>query len=62
MYRPLQFHKRSQHFIRVHDETLSVAMRSTVQIVRPLDQASLKLGMNEVILGHLPAEITQVVA
>jgi hypothetical protein len=27
MYRPLQFYKRSQHFIRTHNETLSVAMR-----------------------------------
>jgi hypothetical protein len=28
VYRPLQFHERSQHFIRVHNETLSVtAMR-----------------------------------
>jgi hypothetical protein len=25
--RPLQFHKRSPHFIGAHDETLSVAMR-----------------------------------
>jgi hypothetical protein len=27
MYRPLQFYKRSQHFIHTHNETLSVAMR-----------------------------------
>jgi hypothetical protein len=27
VYRPLQFHKRSQYFIRADDETLSVAMR-----------------------------------
>jgi len=27
VYRPLQFHKRSRHFIGPHDETLSVAMR-----------------------------------
>jgi hypothetical protein len=33
MYRPLQFQKRSQLFIRAHDETLSVAMR--VYEVRP---------------------------
>jgi len=26
VYRPLQFHERSQHFIGTHDETLSVAM------------------------------------
>jgi hypothetical protein len=27
VYRPSQFHERSQHFIGAHDETLSVAMR-----------------------------------
>ena len=27
MYRPLQFQKRSQHFLGTYDETLSVAMR-----------------------------------
>ena len=27
MYRALQFHKRSQLFIRTHNETLSVAMQ-----------------------------------
>jgi len=27
VYRPLQFHKRSQHFISADDETFSVAMR-----------------------------------
>jgi hypothetical protein len=27
VYRPLQFQKRSQHFIGTHDKTLSVAMR-----------------------------------
>jgi hypothetical protein len=27
VYRPLQFHKRSQLFIGTHDETLSVAMQ-----------------------------------
>jgi hypothetical protein len=27
VYRPLQFHKRSQHFIGSHDELLSIAMR-----------------------------------
>jgi hypothetical protein len=27
VYRPLQFHKRSQDFIGTHDETLSVAVR-----------------------------------
>jgi hypothetical protein len=26
VYRPLQFHERSQDFIGAHDETLSVAM------------------------------------
>jgi len=27
VYRPFQFHKRSQDFIGAHDETLSIAMR-----------------------------------
>jgi hypothetical protein len=27
VYRPLQFHERSQHFIGADDETLPVAMR-----------------------------------
>jgi hypothetical protein len=27
VYRPLQFHQRSQYFIGTHNETLSVAMR-----------------------------------
>jgi hypothetical protein len=27
VYRPLQFHKRSQDFIGTNDETLSLAMR-----------------------------------
>jgi hypothetical protein len=35
MDRPLQLQKRAQDFIGAHDETLSVAMRSTIQIVRP---------------------------
>jgi hypothetical protein len=33
VYRPLQFHERSQQFIGTHDEALSVAMR--VYEVRP---------------------------
>jgi hypothetical protein len=28
VYRPLQFHERSQYFIGADDETLSVAMRA----------------------------------
>jgi len=27
VYRSLQFHERSQHFIGAHDETVSVAVR-----------------------------------
>jgi len=36
VYRPLQFHERSQHFICAHNETLSVAMRvgNVVSITR----------------------------
>jgi hypothetical protein len=34
VYRPLQFHERSQHFIGTHDETLSVAMRVSDPVER----------------------------
>jgi len=37
VYRPLQFHKPSEHFIGGHDEIFSVTMPSTIQILRPAD-------------------------
>jgi len=46
MYRPLQFHERSQHFLRAHNETFSVAMRvnnpdrSSVGIIAPFRRHS----------------------
>jgi hypothetical protein len=39
VYRPLQFHERSQHFIGMHNETLSV----TAVRVNNLDRASFEI-------------------
>jgi len=35
VYRPLQFHERSQHLIGTHDEALPVAMRVNNPILHP---------------------------
>ena len=60
MYRPLQFHKRSQLFIRTHNETLSVARcASAIQIVRPLESIAETQPQLQPALLRLSAIISQ---